>query len=261
MRSSALSERATGVGGGGRRSRPRRGPGISRALRGTFERWRAWRAGRPVVGSWTIGAGMNILLTDILTCPLCGPGYGLILVADRMESRRVLDGWLGCPNCRERYPVRGGVADLRAGASDGVGEATDEASGSEAYAWRLAALMGVTEGPGFTLIAGPGVGAAGWIAGAIEGLEVIALGDWVGGGGRGGGGTEGVEVIAMGEGVGGGVEEAGVSRVASGAALPFYDRSILAVALTGGTAAALLGEAVRVLAPTGRLVLDPAPAD
>ncbi|HLU24733.1 MAG TPA: Trm112 family protein [Longimicrobiales bacterium] len=182
---------------------------------------------------------MNILLTDILTCPRCGPGYGLILVADRMESRRVLDGWLGCPNCRERYPVRGGVADLRAGASDGVGEATDEASGSEAYAWRLAALMGVTEGPGFTLIAGPGVGAAGWIAGAIEGLEVIALGDWVGGG----------------------VEEAGVSRVASGAALPFYDRSILAVALTGGTAAALLGEAVRVLAPTGRLVLDPAPAD
>src|SRR5690606_15385494 len=79
--------------------------------------------------------------------------------------------------------------------SDGVGEATDEASGSEAYAWRLAALMGVTEGPGFTLIAGPGVGAAGWIAGAIEGLEVIALGDWVGGGG----------------------EEAGGGRVASGA--------------------------------------------
>src|SRR5690606_41567660 len=101
MRSSALSERATGVGGGGRRSRPRRGPGISRALRGTFERWRAWRAGRPVVGSWTIGAGVNILLPDILTCPRGGPGYRLLPVADRLEVGGLRAGWRGRPARRE----------------------------------------------------------------------------------------------------------------------------------------------------------------
>lgn len=194
-----------------------------------------------VLGPEWIGAGMNILLTDILTCPRCGPDFGLILLADRMESRRVLDGWLGCANCRERYEVRGGVADLRAAPGDGGADAEPGggASGTDAYAWRLAALMGVTTGPGFTLIAGPGVEAAGRIAGAIEGLEVIAVG----------------------EGLADRAAEAGVSRVAAGPALPFYGRSMLAVALTGGAAAALLSEGVRVLAPTGRLVLDPAPAD
>ena len=38
---------------------------------------------------------MHILLTDLLFCPRCGPQHGLILLANRLEERRVLDGWLG----------------------------------------------------------------------------------------------------------------------------------------------------------------------
>jgi len=57
---------------------------------------------------------MNLVLTDVLACPRCGPPFGLILLADSMRERRVLEGVLGCPNCYGRYPVRGGLADLRA---------------------------------------------------------------------------------------------------------------------------------------------------
>ena len=46
---------------------------------------------------------MHILLTDVVTCPRCGPEFGLILLADRFEERRVMQGRLGCPNCREEY--------------------------------------------------------------------------------------------------------------------------------------------------------------
>lgn len=63
---------------------------------------------------------MHILLTDILSCPRCGPEFGLILLADRIEARRVLAGTLGCANCRSKYAIRDGVADLRAAPSAGA---------------------------------------------------------------------------------------------------------------------------------------------
>jgi uncharacterized protein YbaR (Trm112 family) len=56
---------------------------------------------------------MHILLTDRLACPRCGPEFGLVLLAHEVRDRRVLEGDLGCPNCREVYPVREGFADLR----------------------------------------------------------------------------------------------------------------------------------------------------
>src|SRR5690606_8442394 len=55
-------------------------------------------------------AAMHIVLTDLLTCPRCGPAHGLILVADGLAERRVLDGALGCANCREKYEIRDGAA-------------------------------------------------------------------------------------------------------------------------------------------------------
>ena len=57
---------------------------------------------------------MQLLLTDRLACPRCGPGFGLVLLADRMVDRRVHEGTLGCPNCRDSFTVHAGFADLRA---------------------------------------------------------------------------------------------------------------------------------------------------
>jgi len=173
---------------------------------------------------------MYILLTDLLTCPRCGPEFGLIVLSDRMENRRVVAGRLGCANCREMYPVENGVADLRlaAGEPDGAPAADPDA------ALRLAALMGLAEVRGTVLVAGPGAELAPSVAALVEGVEVVAF-------------TAGVPGGPMAE---------GVSRVAGGPRLPFRAGLLRGAALTGG--AALLDEAVRVLAPGSRIVVEPA---
>ncbi|HEX6038095.1 Trm112 family protein, partial [Longimicrobium sp.] len=201
---------------------------------------------------------MHILLTDVLTCPRCGPDFGLILLADRMEERRVAAGHLGCPNCRAHYPVRDRVVDLRIdGSADSADSAdpTDSAvsadfaestesagarSGDE-IAVRMAALMGLAGASGTVLVAGPGAGHAAAVAALVPELEVIALSE----------GAHPPVVVGAGE---------RVSPVrASGAGLPFRG-GLRAAALTGGADDARLREGLRVLAPGARLVVDPAPA-
>jgi uncharacterized protein YbaR (Trm112 family) len=178
---------------------------------------------------------MHILLTDIVTCPRCGPELGLILLADRVEERRVLQGRLGCSNCREMYPVEGGVLDLRLveGVPDSAGAPDPDA------AVRTAALLGLAGAGGTVLVAGPGAELAPAIASLVPGLEVVAF-------------TSTPPA---------GAEAPGVSRVAGGPALPLRGGMLRGVALTGAAAAAIpLDEALRVLAPGTRLLLDPAPA-
>lgn len=182
---------------------------------------------------------MYILLTDILSCPRCGPESGLILLADRIEARRVVAGTLGCARCRGEYAVRAGVADLRAGpadAADGTAaerEPAREAAAERALRW--AALMGVAEGPGFVFVTGEAAALAAEIAALIDGIEVVAAG----------------RAAAA--------EVPGVSRIEVTDRLPFYSGKIRGVALAGAAADTLLEEAARVLGPLGRLVLEPAP--
>lgn len=181
---------------------------------------------------------MHILVTDVLSCPRCGPEYGLVLMADRVEERRVREGVLGCPNCRERYEVHGGVADLRIAGQEelpgpGGGGMEPGWGGREEGAVRLGALMGVGEGSGVTLIVGRDAGYAAGVASLVPELEVAVLG-------------AGVEVWE---------ESPGVSRLLAGGQLPFRTGTLGAVALTGGVAESLEGEGVRVVGLGGRLVL------
>ncbi len=182
---------------------------------------------------------MHLLVTDVLTCPRCGPRFGLILLADRIEARRVLEGRLGCANCREQYPIRGGYAELRLPPTSALPSPppTGEAAGpvEEEDAVRLAALLGVSGGRGNYLIVGPGARLAPAIAALVPDAEILAADP---------------ELAGL-------PEQPGVTRLASGPQLPFSDRSLRAVALTGEGVS--LEEALRVLAPAGRIVLDPAP--
>jgi len=203
---------------------------------------------------------MHIVATDLLTCPRCGPSFGLILLADRVRERRVLTGTLGCSNCRERWPVTGGLARLRTGGAPWAEGAPEDAparppwdarprvradgsahaGGADADAggtW--AALMGVTEGPAIVLMAGAAVAAAGAVADLVERLEVLAVGPGV------------VELP----------ERDGVSRLEAGARLPLATGKFAGATLTGPAADAWLEEGARVLRPTGRLVLSPVPVD
>lgn len=173
---------------------------------------------------------MHILLTDVLTCPRCGPRFGLVLLADQMVDRRVVSGRLGCPNCREAYAIRDGTVDLRLEpASD-----AEEPAPPRGPEWveRLGALLGVTQGPGSLLL----VGAAGQDA-----RDVAALLPFV-------------EVVTAGAIV-------GSATVLAGERLPFRDRAFRGLALLDGrTPPERLAEAARLLGPGARLVVDPAPA-
>ncbi|HET6763253.1 MAG TPA: hypothetical protein VFH27_06265 [Longimicrobiaceae bacterium] len=204
---------------------------------------------------------MHILLTDRLACPRCGPAFGLILLADRLENRRVIDGRLGCSNCREMYPVAGGAADLRTGPTQPDPPATWSAEGRGEAAVRVAALLGMTAGAGPVLIAGPAAELAADVAALVPEVEVVALT------------ARRVERTrdAVSEGPIGEADAAhgdrpaasdrgGVSPMAAGAVLPFQDHVMRGVALSGGADDARLAEALRVLVPGARLVVDPAPA-
>lgn len=180
---------------------------------------------------------MHILLTDVLACPHCGPEFGLILLAERLEQRRVLDGSLACANCRRRYRVEGGYAELRV-PPRGEEVAGEAEPGSREEAFRLAALLDLSGQGGLALVLGMDARLAPALARLSEGVEVVV--------------TDGS--------VRGWPEEPGVSRLSAGARLPFYGRAFRGVAVTRG-AEVSLEEAARVVAPMGRLVVDVAGAD
>jgi uncharacterized protein YbaR (Trm112 family) len=164
---------------------------------------------------------MYILLTDALTCPRCGPEFGLLVLADRMEERRVVEGRLGCPNCRSAYPIHDAAADLRVNASASTDPPSGESAGSrpsvvedDEAAVRLAALMGLAGASGLAMLAGPGARHAAAVSALVPELEVVAV-------------TERPEALPG--------RAPGVSRLAAGeAALPFRGGALRAAALTGG---------------------------
>jgi hypothetical protein len=183
---------------------------------------------------------VHIAVTDVLTCPRCGPAFGLILLAQRVENRRVLEGVLGCANCREKFAVAAGLGLLREPFEDVVGGDVDapvENGGEEAV--RMAALAGVTSGPALLLVAGPAARYAPAVADLLDGIEVVAAGgrleEWT--------------------------ELPGVSRIEVGGRLPIHGGRLRAAFLSGAAADALLEEGARVVGPGGRVVLEPPPRD
>jgi hypothetical protein len=160
-----------------------------------------------------------------------------VLLADRVVERRVLGGSLGCPNCRDRFPVRDGFGDLRAPPRKELSAASSSVAVEHPTAeatLRLAAFLGVAEGPAHVALVGPVAGHAHALASLIPELEVAAL-----------------SPALHDE-----PEGAGVSRMVSGPGLAFQSSSLRAVALSGDVSRALLEEAARVVVPSGRVVLS-----
>ena len=182
---------------------------------------------------------MHLLLTDRLTCPRCGPEFGLILLADKLRDRRVLEGSLGCSNCRDTFPVHAGFGDLRAPPRGELppGRAGRPSTVDAAEIERITALLGVREGPGTLALVGAVARHAGGVAAAVEGVEVVAvdadLAGWP--------------------------EAAGVSRMVARPGLPFFSRTLRGVAVDGALGPAWIREAARVVAPLSRVVVVDAP--
>jgi len=198
---------------------------------------------------------VHLLATDRLTCPRCGPEFGLILLAHQtVGERRVLEAELGCANCRDRFPVRGGFGDLRAPPRGDLPpsrmpseRAPDEAPVSEGVAddagegpdpgERYQALLNLVQGPGLVAMVGA---SARWAP---------ALADRV----------EDVEVFAVDAGTAAWEERPGVTRLVAAPGLPIFPGSLRGVVVDGELGHRWIGEAVRVLAPRNRLVVEAAP--
>lgn len=187
---------------------------------------------------------MHLLLTDRITCPRCGPEFGLILLAHQVKERRVVAGEFGCSNCRERYPVDEGFGDLRAPPRRSLDDLPEAEAGPVTAGLRddpegplrLAALMGVTEGPGTLLIEGPAASLAGGVVRLVSGVEVVAA-------------SPHLRKARP---------EDGVSRMTSHPGLPFFSDTFKAVVLSGGRNRRWVAEGTRVLSPRCRIaILDP----
>jgi len=169
----------------------------------------------------------------------------LILIADRLENRRVIDGSLGCPNCRDRFPVEGGFGDLRPPPRSTRDDAPDIEPPASPSAMEVAALLGLTDGPGFVALIGDLAGHATVLTGLVPGVEFIGIAP----------GLRGWE------------EGEGVSRLSAGASLPFGDGSLRGVGLyaegeprLAGQASmagepSMAGELARVVARDGRIAV------
>jgi uncharacterized protein YbaR (Trm112 family) len=186
---------------------------------------------------------VHILLTDLLTCPRCGPGFGLLVLSDRLEERRVEEGRLGCPNCRHSYPIRGGVADLRHLDSPPL-ELADGAAGGEAAepvderAFRAAALLGVTAPNAAVMVVETAGSHATAVAETLSEVHVIGC-------------SPEFPASRPITGV--------LSQVVCGQRLPFRSAAIHGAAVLAAPPPALIDEVRRVLLPGARLVVDRTP--
>jgi uncharacterized protein YbaR (Trm112 family) len=182
---------------------------------------------------------MHILLTDRLSCPRCGPEFGLILLANIMANRRVQDGTLGCPNCRDAFLVEDGFGDLRAPPRRVMlsGLAGPSRAPEPEEVQRLAALIGVAQGPGTIVLAGEPAGLGPSIASMLDGVDVV-----------------GVDAdLRLWD------DDARWSRIVSAPNLPFFSRVMRGVAVDGRMGQAMVLEAARVCAPLSRVVVTQAP--
>ena len=181
---------------------------------------------------------MHIVLTDLLACPFCGEAHGLIVRADRIAERHVLEGALGCPDCRRLFPIRNGVAHFPDADASAPGPGPDPAAADGDEPIRIAALLGLDRARGFVLLTGPAARHAGAVARLAEGVEIVAANI--------DGGTQAPDPV---------------SRIRIGGTLPFGPAMLRGIWLAGPYADSLLAAAARALHPTGRLVLEPAPDD
>ncbi len=110
---------------------------------------------------------MFIELTDHLKCPAGHAEQFLVLLPDRMEGRRVMQGQVGCPVCGKMAQLIDGVLDFGEGGDlAGTGDDGTEDSPFTLSAEAALALLGI-DGPGGYLLL---VDRAGMLAPDLETL-------------------------------------------------------------------------------------------
>jgi hypothetical protein len=130
---------------------------------------------------------------------------------------------------------------------DGEPGRTAEAS-SEDAALRVAALLGIEPSSRYVLLCGPAAAHAPALRAMFENVEVITVHD-----AAMSPGDTSADVAAA--------TSPDINNIGMATKVPFANMRVSGVALTGSYADALLEEGARVVAPVGRLLLEPVPAN
>ena len=116
---------------------------------------------------------MFIELVDSLRCPRVHEDTWLVASVTCFDGRFIVEGSLGCPICRQQYPVQRGVVDFTAHAAE---SRSDPGSAPRAQPFstplddlvmRAAALLGLDDAGGVVLLGGR----CGEFAAALEALS------------------------------------------------------------------------------------------
>jgi len=178
---------------------------------------------------------MFIELVDSLRCPRPHEDAWLVLGADRMGGRNVMDGVLGCPVCDARFPIANGIADLRTGAPGPAPDAAPSPVAPDAeQAMRLAAFLNLGDARGYAVLAGQWTAQAAGVQ-AITDMHLLLVNPAPG--------------VVIGD---------GTSGILADDRLPVAAGSAYGAALDRAASAALLAHAVLGVRPGGRMV---APVD
>jgi hypothetical protein len=142
---------------------------------------------------------------------------------------------LGCANCRDGFPIVRGFGDLRAPPRGPLtaGFAGEPNAATKERSERLLAQLGILGGPGTVALVGEPARAAREIAAALPEIHVAAIDP---------------DLVHW-------PEADRVSRLVAGPGLPFFGATLRAVAVDGRLGPVWTAEAVRVVAPRGRVVV------
>lgn len=170
-------------------------------------------------------------MLDLLRCINPHEDTWLVASLKALSNRIVLDGTLGCPVCHAEYPIRGGVADFRQGEGGRpLPEHVPLSFSREELATRMGAFLNATE-PGATLVLGGSWAEAAQEVSVMTETRVLALNP--------GSAVEESETV-------------GLLRVSR--EIPLAAGSVLGVALDETFPPELLGSAIKVVRPGGRIV-------
>ena len=169
---------------------------------------------------------MYIEMIDLLRCPREHEETWLVAAFETMDGRFVIEGKLGCPVCNASYEIVDGVAQFGGIVSDAFAPNI-----TPDQIMRIAALLNLTRPGSLVVLCGTDANAAEDVS-ELTNCRVIALNP-----------TANIE------------DSERVATIVTRDRIPLASSSVDAIAI--GDCDFLVGEAARVLRPTGRLTAGP----
>jgi uncharacterized protein YbaR (Trm112 family) len=89
---------------------------------------------------------MHLELVELLRCPKPHTSSVLVAASDKLSSRYIMQGVLGCPECAAEYAIRGGVAFFDVEPPLSIGKPQGDQAAISDRALRVAAQLAMSEG-------------------------------------------------------------------------------------------------------------------